>query len=93
MYSTSELRGFEKVKCDRWESGIYFCNSDADFDFDPASAHYINFTEAAQARNYACGACTELRNTPIPSIRTSTTSPAVKGPTPAGVPVAITSPG
>jgi len=41
----------------------------------------------------ACGACTGLRNTPIPATLTSTASPATTGPTPAGVPVAITSPG
>src|SRR6266849_6550936 len=42
---------------------------------------------------YRIAACTGLRNTPIPSIRTSTTSPPASGPTPAGVPVAIRSPG
>src|SRR5580704_5980568 len=41
----------------------------------------------------ACGACTGLRNTPIPATLTSATSPATSGPTPAGVPVAIMSPG
>src|SRR6202022_3907304 len=39
------------------------------------------------------GGGTGLRNTPIPATLTSTTSPATSGPTPAGVPVAITSPG
>src|SRR6267142_5478569 len=41
----------------------------------------------------ACGACTGLRNTPIPATLTSTASPPTTGPTPAGVPVATTSPG
>ncbi len=36
---------------------------------------------------------TGLRNLPTPLIATSTTSPAASGPTPEGVPVAITSPG
>src|SRR5713101_6913659 len=40
-----------------------------------------------------CGGCTGLRNTPTPATLTSTVSPATNGPTPAGVPVAITSPG
>src|SRR5262249_39324175 len=39
------------------------------------------------------GQATTLRKTPMPSIDTSTTSPAASGPTPAGVPVRITSPG
>jgi len=34
-----------------------------------------------------------LRNTPTPATLTSTVSPAASGPTPAGVPVAMTSPG
>src|SRR5580692_4942908 len=54
----------------------------------------VYFTETVAARrNYMCGACTGLRNTPTPSTLTSTTSPATSGPTPAGVPVAIKSPG
>src|SRR2546429_9721696 len=36
---------------------------------------------------------TGFRNTPTPGISTSTTSPGASGPTPAGVPVAIRSPG
>src|SRR6516225_1437253 len=38
-------------------------------------------------------ACTGLRNTPTPATETSTVSPPSRAPTPAGVPVAITSPG
>src|SRR5580658_4714454 len=54
----------------------------------------VYFTErVAPSRNYVCGACTGLRNTPTPLTLTSTTSPATSGPTPAGVPVAIKSPG
>src|SRR6266704_2753612 len=41
----------------------------------------------------AFAGCTGLDNTPIPSTVTSVVSPASKGPTPAGVPVAIKSPG
>src|ERR1700740_2316927 len=52
------------------------------------------FYRTALARDYCSGeACTGLRNTPIPATLTSTTSLATSGPTPAGVPVAITSPG
>jgi hypothetical protein len=36
---------------------------------------------------------TGFRSTPMPSTSTSTTSPGWSGPTPAGVPVMITSPG
>ena len=36
---------------------------------------------------------TGFRSTPMPSNSTSTTSPVERGPTPAGVPVIITSPG
>lgn len=39
------------------------------------------------------GAATGLRNVPTPRTATSTTSPAASGPTPEGVPVAMTSPG
>src|SRR5213076_1879046 len=42
---------------------------------------------------HRCSATTGFRSTPTPGISTSTTSPATSGPTPAGVPVAITSPG
>lgn len=38
-------------------------------------------------------AATGLRNVPTPLTATSTTSPAASGPTPEGVPVAMTSPG
>src|ERR1700682_3232579 len=52
------------------------------------------FYRSEMVRDYCGGgACTGLRNTPIPATLTSTTSPATSGPTPAGVPVAITSPG
>ena len=43
--------------------------------------------------NHSRGGCTGLRNTPIPETLTSTVSPVTKGPTPAGVPVAMMSPG
>jgi hypothetical protein len=51
-------------------------------------------TECGQGvRSQEAGGCTGLCNTPIPETETSIVSPAVRGPTPAGVPVAITSPG
>src|SRR5216684_1756008 len=52
------------------------------------------FYRSEIATDYCAGAaCTGLRNTPIPATLISTTLPATSGPTPAGVPVAITSPG
>ena len=51
-------------------------------------------TETRQAmRSQEAGGCTGLCNTPMPEMETSTESPGVIGPTPAGVPVAIRSPG
>lgn len=44
-------------------------------------------------RAFYPGAATGLRNVPTPLTVTSTTSPVASGPTPEGVPVAITSPG
>lgn len=44
-------------------------------------------------RGFYSGAATGFRNVPTPLTATSTTSPAASGPTPEGVPVAMTSPG
>src|SRR5439155_9879060 len=44
-------------------------------------------------RHHRASATTVFRSTPTPGISTSTTSPGASGPTPAGVPVAIKSPG
>src|SRR5579859_8397 len=44
-------------------------------------------------RAFYPGVATGLRNVPTPLTVTSTTSPAASGPTPEGVPVAMTSPG
>ncbi len=44
-------------------------------------------------RAFYQGVATGLRNVPTPLTVTSTTSPAASGPTPEGVPVAMTSPG
>lgn len=44
-------------------------------------------------RAFYRGAATGFRNVPTPVMATSTTSPAASGPTPEGVPVAMTSPG
>lgn len=52
----------------------------------------IRVSEEFRRASYP-GATTELRNLPTPLMVTSTTSPAASGPTPDGVPVAMTSPG
>src|ERR1700739_103745 len=60
----------------------------------PALSTAFYSTQCGRAkRSQEAGACTGLCNTPIPETETSTLSPATIGPTPAGVPVAITSPG
>src|ERR1700687_734900 len=60
----------------------------------PAQTPRTQFYPSEMVRDYwARGACTGVRNRPIPATLTSATSPATSGPTPAGVPVAITSPG
>lgn len=46
-----------------------------------------------ECRSFYLGAATGLRNVPTLLTVTSTTSPAASGPTPEGVPVAMTSPG
>src|SRR6202140_4180123 len=59
----------------------------------PMPTDVYSIETSRRTRNYACGAYTGLRNTPTPATLTSTVSPATSGPTPAGVPVAMTSPG
>jgi hypothetical protein len=56
-------------------------------------SHLDILPEGEAGGSYACAACTGLRNMPIPVTETSTVSFATSGPTPAGVPVEMTSPG
>src|SRR5712691_3468277 len=49
--------------------------------------------EKKHGQLHRCSATTGFRSTPTPGISTSTMSPGASGPTPAGVPVAIRSPG
>src|SRR5215469_7233876 len=56
------------------------------------TASYLTET-LPRLRSQDRAACTGLRNTPTPATETSTVSPPESVPTPAGVPVAITSPG
>src|SRR5215469_10128950 len=56
------------------------------------TASYLTET-LPRLRSQVRAACTGLRNTPTPATETSTVSPPESVPTPAGVPVAITSPG
>jgi anaerobic magnesium-protoporphyrin IX monomethyl ester cyclase len=73
--------------------------------FEEAAAHYEAATRLVPAFRHAAqmlrdarrsqrrSASTRLTRRPIPSIDTHTSSPGASGPTPSGVPVAMTSPG
>src|SRR3989442_12546024 len=63
------------------------------FSWEDDLLQQLFYRKPGSGGNYPLGGCTMFRSVPIPSTETSTTSCATSGPTPAGVPVAITSPG